>query len=1309
MKTFTKICLFALVMFVSGSLMAQQSYLNTTSKTAPNKLEWIQKMHGPTVSAPASPNGSKAVGDDCDNPIIIAFDNVEDLFYNSGTQSTATSGNTYSNTCLNDFDEGNDVIFQLELAFDTTLYFELTPDGLDYSGMALNETCFGDPSATCLAISTDLNNSGNAHGFALALEAGTYYIMVDNWPDGSKAGGFSLSIAPISAVPNDDCAYAAEVGLMNQQYYSTLEATPSTGGAPDVWFKYTAGFTGTLGVDVCDSDFDTYLWVWDDCAGTNLLALNDNACGFDGLQSSLSLSVTMGTTYLIQVTGDFFTIGFDTYYSQGTGYLNLYEVPAPCALVCPPGGTDELEAACPANDNGSCATAVEVFTGDTICGNLWTDNDVRDTDWFKLEIASISSVKLAVIGEASTIFGMVYQQELGNLDCANLGATFAEYKITPGCVEDSIEFLNLPVGTYYFVVAHSTFSGQACPGYDYQAAFTVEANATGTVEGTVDDGTTGIQGVTVTVDIFSTTTDINGDYSLTVPVGTYDVIANGLAQGFSKNIKTGEVVADGGTTTVDFSLYDDSPTLTAAANIDYSWAKLNWTPLPGPTPKGGLKGTDVVMGEVINLNNYTPGATMDLKFTLIVYTPESFTFQDYGLYFEITLPGDLTVNSSPTLFPAVMISSFPAVINGQTVSWGDGSNIFWVEENEGYHQIDFTINVTVDGGAVGPQVADFYFAGDEWTGPPGDFDGLVTIFEEGGNYVETFNVYRKLDDGTNVFIPLVKNIPDLELYDVIYNDVSEATVAGDWCYYVTQNIFDGGESASSDTVCVELKDPCDDAIDYGVPGDAAQNFTMDYAEQIVWFQVELPTDMDISVSTCGSDFNTAFAIYEDCASIPVYPDMVPDNAMEVASDGCTDPDMAVGNYCDLDAGTYYIAVYGEGGEFGDIELEITLVHCLTIYGGWSGFSTYMEPKPTDSLEVVLAPMADEMVLAIRQNPYGIWWPAANINTIDSISPRKGYKSKMTAAESTIITGTEVVSKTVNLPAGASYLPVKVPFTVNIAQLENQVGDDLLLIYNIYNGQVLWPDGGLQTLFDLEPGFAYLINMKVASSYDYPSAKSVGAAPSHEPVAFKGVNEAWNEVINTGRPHIIAIDNDALANVELDDVIGAFDAEGVCVGVATVDSKDQNLQLIVFGNDEYTEEVKDGFGPKEAMSFKLYRPSMDEQYALGVTYSPDAPNSDGTYEEMGMSIITALKVGATDISENVLANVNIYPNPSNGQLTIDGLANSVEVSISNAQGQLIFSGTVADHDMLDLSSQAKGVYFVKLLDEGAVRIQKIILK
>jgi hypothetical protein len=59
-------------------------------------------------------------------------------------------------------------------------------------------------------------------------------------------------------------------------------------------------------------------------------------------------------------------------------------------------------------------------------------------------------------------------------------------------------------------------------------------------------------------------------------------------------------------------------------------------------------------------------------------------------------------------------------------------------------EIEFTVNVTVDGLGAGPLVVDFLVEGDEFGLEPHSFDGSVTIYEDGGVYVPTFNVYRKL-------------------------------------------------------------------------------------------------------------------------------------------------------------------------------------------------------------------------------------------------------------------------------------------------------------------------------------------------------------------------------------------------------------------------------------------------------------------------------------------------------------------------------------------------------------------------------------
>lgn len=1303
MKTFTKFCLFALMLVFTTSLIAQQSYQNRIGKTAPSKQEILQLLHPNTVKVPLGPTNGKAVGDDCNNPEVITLTGAGDLPYSSTGQTTAGKINSYDNTCLNDFDGSEDMIYKMVLDFDTTLFFQLDPKGTTFTGFALNEQCFDNPTTTCLAVSTDTYGDGVAHGFTAILEAGTYYIIVDNYPDSGTVNipDFDLNISAVSAVPNDDCANAIEVGEVMSLYYSTEQATPSMGDdLIDIWYTFTAPAAGDVTFSLCDSYFDTYLELYDACAGS-LLDFNDDACGLYGLQSSLTQTVSLGETIVIRVAGfeddDF-----------GSGFLDVYYTES-CTLV---DGTPEGEN-CGDDDNGECATAISVMSGDTILGNLWADNEERDTDWFSITLASISNLKLAVIAEGPTVFGLVYQQELGNADCDNLGDVFTQYKVVPTCIEDSIEFMNLPAGTYYFVVAPNTYENFECTVSDfaYQAAFTVEANAVGTISGNVDNGAkAGIENVLVSADIFSTLTDGNGDYAFDVPVGTYDVTANGFAVGYSTQISADAIVTDGGTTTVDFELNSDAPVLSVGAATDYSKTNLTWTPI---TPPKGSDGTDIVMGDVTSDNNYVPSSTMDLNFTLTVITPlDPDDEQDWGEYFEITLPDDMIPNSSPTEFPhfdgAIVLSPVPAIVNGQTVYWDADGDYFWsYVGSQETHIINIVINVTVAGIVSGPQVADYFFAGDGYTGDPDSFDGFVTIFEEGGSYVPTYNVYRKLDNGVpgNEFIPLVKNIPDLELFDVL--EFGGTTITGDWCYFVTQNMANGTESAASNEECVEVKDACFDAIDYGVPGDASQNFTMGYAEQIVWFKVQLPTDMDISISTCGSDFDTQFAIYDDCDNIPMYPDTVPTGAIDTVFTGCDGGGQAAEGYCGMPAGTYYVAVYGENDEFGNIEIEITQVQCLTIYENWSGFSTYMDPAPSTLIEDVLDDMSGEMILAIRQSPIGFWWPSENINTIVNITPEKGYKSKMTVKDSTVITGTEVVSKTVTLPKGASYLPVKVPYSVNITDLEMALGANLVIIYDIYTNNVLWPEGGLQTLYTLEPGFAYLINMSSASSYTFPTfIKS--SVPKHSLIPFKGQNIAWNDVVNTGNPHIISIMKDALDEVRQGDLIGVFNTVGICVGITEVESLDGNIQLTAFGNDEYSDEI-DGLEEGEAMSFRLYRPATEQEYGLTATFYTAAPNSDGNYATNGLSMISTLKLGSTAIYENELSSVNIYPNPSTGQVHFVGADVNTQITITNAQGQMIYKGNISANTSLDLSSYAKGVYMIKLFNDDSMRIQKIILK
>jgi len=1295
MKTITKISLLVMVLFVSVSLVAQNSFLNNTGNTPPDKQELIQQMHGPTFKVPSAPEGGKAVGDNCSNPLLITINNAGDLPYADtlGGNTTVGSGNNYDNTCLNDFDGGNDFIYKIELGEDMTLSFNLDPMGTTYTGFALNEQCFDEPTATCLAVSTDTYGTGEAHGFAIALEAGTYYIMVDSWPNTKTTDipDFDLTINETTTVPNDDCDNATEIGEVNNLYFNTEEATVSAwpGGYIDIFYNYTATITGDVVISLCDSYFDTRLIVFDDCNGSTIDFNDDAGCGSYGLGSSLTLSVTQGENYILMVTSYLGDTGY--------GFLNIYEDNSGCDLVCPTSGTPEGET-CGDDINGGCNMDTVAFTtvmdGDTICGNLWaddSDDESRDTDWFEITIASVSNIKLAVVGEEPLVFGMVDQYEMGVAGCDNLDDHFVGFKQLPGCVEDSIEFGYLPAGTYYFMVAPSAYNDFECPGFDYQAAFTVQADSVGTISGTVDDDDKKgfIENVLVTADIYSTLTDVNGDYSLEVPPGVYDVNFNGMAVGFGSTTKVGEVVTVGNITDVDATLSDAAPVLEAAADVDFSLAKLSWF-MP-------LKGTDAIAGDIVCNTEYVPNTTMDLDFTLTFVSPD----WEYLDSIAIVLPGEFTINSASDIFAT-------SPLNSSQVVWWSANSIAEPEPGE-FLIVDFSINVTVSAAAAGPLSVFYAVVGDGFGGYPNYFMGYLTIFEEGGTYVPTYNVYRKLADGSgNVFIPLVKDVIDTELYDLLGFDGFFA--GGDWCYFVTTNMMDGTESAPSNIACVEVLDPCDDAIDYGVPGDPALIDTIEYVEQVRWFTFTTPGG-DIQISTCGSDFDTQFALYSSCDDIPDFPsEMLPEGADTTATDGCNDIGQASLTLCSLEGGTYYLAVYGENDETGEIELEITNnFQCMTIYEGWGGFSTFIEPSPNDSIQVVLAEMEDEMTIAIRQKPYGIWWAPEHINTIGKITPVLGYKAKMTATESTIITGTEIVNKTVSIPKGASYLPVRVPYPTDIAELETQIGADLLLIYNIYNpAELLWPDGGLSYLPELLPDYAYQINVYNAIDFTYPSSKSLKQSTTSGHTAFKGANVAWNDVVNTGNTHFISISADAMGEIMVGDMIGVFNSAGTCVGFVELENTSENGLVVAFGDDTYTKGVMDGFEEGEMMNFKLYRSSTEQEHALEVTWNASMPNNDGLFASDGRSMISNLKVGPTDISESDFANVSIYPNPTSGILSINGLNGKANVLVTNVHGQLIFNAALVNNQ-LDMSNQPKGVYFIKIYNNDEMMIQKVILK
>ncbi len=160
-------------------------------------------------------------GTDCTNPIAIS----SLPFVESNT--TSGKANDYTNTCLGDFDNGYDILYELTTSstqcLDVTVTGETPND--NWIGVAIDSTCPIDTS--CIAMGTSQTNVATITN--LTLPPGTYYLMIDRWPLASASLDFTLSITDCSGAPTGACCNTENQVCID----NVLEA--NCDGVDDLW------------------------------------------------------------------------------------------------------------------------------------------------------------------------------------------------------------------------------------------------------------------------------------------------------------------------------------------------------------------------------------------------------------------------------------------------------------------------------------------------------------------------------------------------------------------------------------------------------------------------------------------------------------------------------------------------------------------------------------------------------------------------------------------------------------------------------------------------------------------------------------------------------------------------------------------------------------------------------------------------------------------------------------------------------------------------------------------------------------------
>jgi hypothetical protein len=202
--------------------------------------------------------------------------------------------------------------------------------------------------------------------------------------------------------------------------------------------------------------------------------------------------------------------------------------------------------------------------------------------------------------------------------------------------------------------------------------------------------------------------------------------------------------------------------------------------------------------------------------------------------------------------------------------------------------------------------------------------------------------------------------------------------------------------------------------------------------------------------------------------------------------------------------------------------------------------------------------------------------------------------------------------------------------------------------------------------------------------------------------------SWNDVTMTTEQHLVAFTTDALASLQLGDVIGAFNHNGTIAGMVEVTSLNENLVMRMYGDNTMTKEIE-GFAAGDMLTFRVYRNGVELDVIP--TFDQKLPNTN-IFESDGLSAITALKAGSTSVNElNVDLNVNVYPNPATDYVNIQTNFEIKNLKVVNYVGQVVFDQNIGQINyQINTSGFVSGMYFVQIETlEGVIVTKRLTVK
>ena len=411
------------------------------------------------------------------------------------------------------------------------------------------------------------------------------------------------------------------------------------------------------------------------------------------------------------------------------------------------------------------------------------------------------------------------------------------------------------------------------------------------------------------------------------------------------------------------------------------------------------------------------------------------------------------------------------------------------------------------------------------------------------------------------------------------------------------------------------------------------------------------------------------------------------------------------------------------GQYSIAELDFlaTVTQSFALNTGYQFISSYVTPSNPD-MSVVLAELMNNNLSFVRSSGGNMFRKLGPnwINNIGDWIVTEGYLVKMNAPDDFDITGIRVNPLTpINLNTGYQFISYFHDYPMDASTAFTEIMNDNLSFIRNSAGNMLRKLGPnwVNNIGNVIPGEGYLVKMNAPATLIYPAGTKSESTKNN--VAIQHFNFEGG---NAADPVYTIYISDATINgynLQAGDEIGVFDGQTVVGSLAltqtpTADNQTENA-IPVFA----TLNSGEGFTANHQVTFKLW--SQGQEYdGVNVTLSNpygDAytgkvfPNSDGVYS---IASLTATLTGINSLDRREVA---VYPNPNNGQFTLE--LNSVksqnfDVTIYNSLGVVVYRqlNVAANGKYLAeiiSGNLPEGIYTLTVTGKDANYIRKIVIR